>query len=112
MLISLVEHHAREALLALIENINRVQTSVWGLAFIKRRALRIMMNDEFLMAVKPAFEDVSEAKAFVLENGDIYMAWRGMQKRVHEQLCSIIDKTLLRNEQESPQSAVTYFDPV
>jgi two-component system chemotaxis response regulator CheY len=111
MLINLVEHRAREALLALIEDINRVQTSVWGLAFIKRRTLKIMNNDGLMMALKPAFADIAEAKLFVLENGDVYVAWRGMQKRVHEQLCEIAGRLLLR-ESQTTESQVVYFDPL
>jgi CheY-like chemotaxis protein len=111
VLISLIERHASEELLALIEDINRVQMSVWGLAFIKRRALRLMTNEEFILAIKPALEDVTEAKVFVLDNGDIYITWRGMQKRVHEQLCTRVKQTLLRHQEDGPESPVTYFDP-
>lgn len=112
MLIQLVEHRAREALLALIEDINRVQTAVWGMAFLKRRALKPISNDEFLLVLKPAFADVSEAKAFVLENGDIYLAWRGMQKRVHDGLLALVGKALLKASDSGAGSSIVYFDPL
>jgi CheY-like chemotaxis protein len=112
MLVQLIEHRAREELILLIEEMNRVQTSVWGLVFIKRHALKLLTNDAFVAAIKPALTDTPEAKVFVLESGDFYVAWRGMQKRVHDQLSGIVGGSLLKNElSPSADAYVTYFDP-
>ncbi|HVY11980.1 MAG TPA: response regulator [Alphaproteobacteria bacterium] len=112
MLINLIEHEARTALLSLIEEINWNKSSSWGLAFVKRALLKSQTNDAFLMAVKPALQDAMEAKLFVLENGDFYIVWRGMAKRIHAQLCDVVGRTLLREgAAASPESAVAYFDP-
>jgi CheY-like chemotaxis protein len=111
MLINLVEHNARETLLSLIQDINRVQTSVWGLIFIKRRFLKAVSNEELMHTLKPALADVTEAKLFVLENSDAYIAWRGMQKRVQTQITDIITKQLLREPDRANSSAI-YFDPL
>jgi CheY-like chemotaxis protein len=112
MLIHLIEYGAREALLALIEEISRNKTSAWGLALIKRDMLRSMPNDSLVLELKPMLQDVMEARAFVMENGDFYLAWLGMQKRIYNRLCMSMGP-LLRNPGSlvEPDSVVVYFDP-
>jgi CheY-like chemotaxis protein len=112
MLIHLIEYGAREALLALIEEISRNKTSAWGLALIKRDMLRSMRNDSLVLELKPLLQDVMEARAFVMENGDVYLAWLGMQKRVYTRLCMSIGPLLRQpGSTVDPASVVAYFDP-
>ena len=109
MLISLIEQKGRAALLAHIEEINENPASAWGLAVIKRENLREFSNSAFLLAIKPALSDVTEAKLFVLENGDFYISWLGMQKKTYQQLNAVITGSLLRAELKD--SGAVYTDP-
>jgi CheY-like chemotaxis protein len=112
MMVSLIEYGAREALLSLIEEINRHKTSAWGLVLIKRDMLKTMSNDSLILKLKPSLQDVTEARAFALENGDMYIAWLGMQKRVYSQLCMDIGSLLYKPETvANPASVIVYFDP-
>lgn len=112
MLIGLIEHDAKTALLSHIEEINRSKSSAWGLAVIKRKYLRRIDNDAFVLMIKPILQDCSAARVFCIEDSDIYIVWLGMQKRVHHDLCELVSRRLLRgNVTLDAGSIVIYFDP-
>ena len=112
MLIGLIEHDAKTALLSHIEEINHSKSSAWGLAVIKRKYLRTMTNDAFVLAIKPLLQDCGAARVYCIDGGDIYVLWLGMQKRIHHELSERVSRTMLRDRVTlDPGSIVIYFDP-
>lgn len=111
MMISLIDRQARAGLLAQIEDINSRSAAAWGLAIVKRENLKDVTNDTFLLAVKPALAQTADARIYVLENGDFYILWLGMQKRVYQAIDAIVASTLRRAEAAHLPGAI-YADPL
>lgn len=113
MLISTVEHNSKAALLSLVKEINSQQAAAWGLVSIKRPYLKNFTNDEIILAIKPALQELSKAKIFFVGTETIYVTWFGKPRQTYQHLAALIYHSLLRPEiTEMPENIVTYLDPL
>lgn len=112
VLIKIEEHQASTALIMHIEQINAAHTGVWGLLLVKRNYLEKMTNNKFIIFIKSALQDASSAKIFFVGNDEIYIAWSGVQKKIQQQLITIISQSLLRSDASARIDDIAiYHDP-
>lgn len=108
MIISLVEHKAREALLLRIKQICLSASSAWGMAIVKRDSIFETYNEEFIASIKPALVNAIAATVYVTGNGDFHILWLGIHKSINANLERVIGH--MRREAAS-DDAITYHDP-
>lgn len=109
MIISLVEHKAREALLLRIKQICLSSSSAWGMAIVKRNAIVETYNEEFITSIKPALVNATAATLYVTENGDLHILWLGTHKSIYANLERVVGH--LRSENAGDDATITYHDP-
>ncbi|TAH37567.1 MAG: response regulator [Alphaproteobacteria bacterium] len=111
MLIGITEHEAEQALIELIREININHTSAWSIVNIRTQYLTSIPQDQFVITLKQAMHSAVDARIFFMENGDVYLAWCGMPKRIYEKLRAIIIPHMLKPEfEKTTDDVLTYFD--
>jgi len=112
MLIETVESNAKAALLALVKEINNQHAAAWGLVTIHRPCLKNMTNDELVLALKPALQEVTRQKIFFVDAETIYVTWFGMPRKTHQKLSATCHSLLRPGIIEPSAPVIAYLDPL
>jgi len=112
MLIGTVEHNAKAALLSLVEEINNQHSAAWGLVAIRRFYLKKMSNDEIILAIKPALQEVAKQKIFFIGEETIYVTWFGMPRQTYQKISAICQLLTKPGIIEPLTPIVRYLDPL
>jgi len=85
MLIEIVNKNAEEALLSLIEEVNRKNTAMVGIYFQLSKVGASPKEDDIINMFKSMLGD-RQAKVYFFRDGDILIAWHGAQKALIEEV--------------------------
>lgn len=87
MLIDIITQNAEERLLSLVERTDQENTA-WGALYFRRSELPCLpVEEDVLLTVRPVLSGKS-ASIYFFHDGDIVIAWQGMQKATLTNLCA------------------------
>jgi two-component system chemotaxis response regulator CheY len=106
MLIDTINNNAEYALLSLIEHSNQ-RNMMWGILRFRFSEIALQVKEEEILLAVASLLKERQAALYFCQDGDIFIAWNGVQKHLVENLCITLYKHITMSAGRNVHS---YYD--